>query len=86
MAKKCVPINRCGTGATGWLNGSLPESEDEGAVNGTVCFNWKNDCCYWETQVKVRNCGHFYLFLLKRDHPKAKCDFRYCGNGGGKEP
>lgn len=85
MAKKCVPIKRCGTSAPGWLNGSHPEDEDEGEVNRTVCFHWKNDCCHWKTKIKVRNCGSFYLYYLKRN-PWGGCSFRYCGNGKGKDP
>lgn len=82
MAKKCVPVGRCGTNAPGWLNGTHPEDEDEGVVNRTVCFHWKNDCCHWKTAVKVRNCGGFYLYYLKRD-PWGGCSYRYCGNGKG---
>lgn len=82
MAKKCVPVGRCGTNAPGWLNGTHPEDEDEGVVNRTVCFHWKNDCCHWKTAVKVRSCGGFYLYYLKRD-PWGGCSYRYCGNGKG---
>lgn len=81
MAKRCVPVRRCGTNAPGWLDGSHPY-EYEGVVNRTVCFNWKNDCCHWKSEVKVRNCGSFYLYYLKRD-PWGGCSYRYCGNGKG---
>lgn len=85
MAMKCVPAHRCGTEATGWLKGSLPKTKKEGAVNRTVCFNWKHECCRWKMQIKVRNCGDFYLFYLKRKNPlDGKYKYRYCGNGGGK--
>jgi len=86
MAKKCVPTQRCGASATGWLNGSHPEDEDEGVVIRTVCFHWKNDCCHWKVQVKVRNCGGFYLYYLKRDPFVGDCSYRYCGNGQGPTP
>ena len=83
MANKCVPVRRCGTNAPGWFHGDHPEDEDEGEVNGTVCFHWKNDCCHWKTQVKVRYCaGGFYLYYLQQD-PWGGCSFRYCGNGKG---
>lgn len=81
---KCVPAHRCGTEAPGWLKGSLPKTKKEGAVNRTVCFNWKHECCRWKTQIKVRNCGDFYLFFLKRKNPlDGKYKYRYCGNAGG---
>ncbi|KAK2572582.1 Uromodulin [Acropora cervicornis] len=84
MAMKCVPAHRCGTEAPGWLKGSLPKTKKEGAVNRTVCFNLKHECCRWKTQIKVRNCGDFYLFFLKRKNPlDGKYKYRYCGNGGG---
>ncbi|XP_078354329.1 pancreatic secretory granule membrane major glycoprotein GP2-like isoform X3 [Oculina patagonica] len=85
MANKCVPVRRCGTNAPGWLNGSHPQDEKEGEVNRTVCFHWKNDCCHWRTQIKVRYCGEFFLYYLKRD-PWGGCSYRYCGNGKGPTP
>lgn len=85
MANKCVPINHCNTNAPGWLNGSHPQNEDEGEVMRTVCFHWKNDCCHWKTQIKVRICGGFYLYYLKKNALGDKFNYRYCGNGGGKE-
>ena len=85
MANKCVPINHCNTNVPGWLNGSHPQNEDEGAVMRTVCFHWKKDCCHWKTQIKVRKCGGFYLYYLKKNALGDKFNYRYCGNGGGKE-
>lgn len=82
MAKRCVPSMRCGAEATGWLSGSHP-SEQEGIVNRTVCFNSGDDCCFWKSQVKVRNCSGFYLYYLKRDVRGAYEKYRYCGNGKG---
>lgn len=85
LATRCVPMHRCGTEAPGWLNGTLPKTKNVGEVNRTVCFHWKHDCCHWKARVKVRNCGHFYLFYLKRKNPlEEKYKYRYCGNGGGK--
>ena len=85
MAEKCVPTKHCDTSAAGWLNGSHPRYEDDGEVNRTVCFRWKNDCCHWKSRVKVRNCGNFFLYYLKRNPWKgSSCSYRYCGNGDGK--
>ena len=87
MAEGCVPAKHCSSGAAGWLNGSHPRDEDEGAVNRTVCFRWKDDCCKRKIQIKVRKCaGNFFLYLLKRNPwKKVSCSYRYCGNGEGKD-
>ena len=87
MAEGCVPGKHCSSGAAGWLNGSHPRDEDEGAVNRTVCFRWKDDCCKRKIQIKVRKCaGNFFLYLLKRNPwKKVSCSYRYCGNGEGKD-
>ena len=68
----------CGTGATGWLNGSHPERSGEEVLR-TVCFDGdrgnEHDC--WEKQtITVTNCKGYYVYFLP--------DFiygegRYCG-------
>lgn len=82
MAIHCVPEKHCGTEVTGWLNGSRP-SKEEGLVTRTVCFHSGGDCCFWKKEVKVRNCGGFYLYHLRRDLPEVNKNYRYCGNGEG---
>ena len=77
MPTSCVPTNRCGTHAPGWLSGRLPSSGQ--ITNAKVCFHWSNNCCRWSTTIRVRNCGAFYVYELKR--PPA-CHLRYCGNSG----
>lgn len=78
MPTSPVPKNHCGTHATGWLNGQHP-SKDEGAVSRKVCFHWSSRICNWQVNVKVRNCGAYFVYYL----PKTPgCWFRYCGNKG----
>lgn len=76
MATACVPKNRCNTHATGWLNGCHPTVAD-GQVTRQACFHWSSNCCNWSTYIQVRNCGEYFVYLL-RGIPVA-CSLRYCG-------
>ncbi|XP_067017039.1 uncharacterized protein [Acropora muricata] len=78
MPTKCVERNRCSSHAPGWLNASHPSVED-GIVTAKVCFHWTSGCCSWSTNIRVRNCGGFYVYELR---PAPACWLRYCGNGG----
>ena len=75
MPTACVPINRCNTRATGWLNGNHPTVAD-GQVTRQVCFHWSSDCCLWSTNIQVRNCGEYFVYLLSGT---PVCSLRYCG-------
>ncbi len=76
MADECVPTYRCGTHTPGWLSGAHP-TVAEGAVTRKVCYHGWGDCCRRSKNLKVRNCGAFYVYeLLHTTH----CDSRYCGN------
>ncbi|XP_067021213.1 uncharacterized protein [Acropora muricata] len=77
MPSYCLPIRRCGTHATGWLNGSYPTLA-EGAVTRKVCYHWSNKCCRWSNNIKIKNCNGYYVYRLAK--PPA-CHLRYCGNG-----
>ena len=84
MADKYVPENHCGTQYPGWLNGTHP-TVSEGVVTRTVCypeyFNdgyWLSDYCAVGNNIRVRNCGAFFVYELQKP---PHCDFRYCGNG-----
>ncbi|NJK31206.1 MAG: DUF4215 domain-containing protein [Deltaproteobacteria bacterium] len=66
----------CGTDASGWLNGALP-SKSDGVVDRVVCFAFFGNPCTYDEDVKVVNCGDFYLFQLP-DVPQ--CSLRYCGD------
>ena len=81
MPDQCVPDYYCGTHAPGWLSGAHPAAAD-GAVQRKVCFNWVGDCCKWSIDIRVRNCGGFYVYELP---PTQFCNLRYCGaKGPGK--
>ncbi|XP_078377310.1 pancreatic secretory granule membrane major glycoprotein GP2-like [Oculina patagonica] len=79
MPTSCPPDWRCGTVATGWLNGEHP-SVAEGKVTRQVCFHMNSDCCVnsnweWSNYIQVRNCGSFYVYYLSNT---PGCHFRYC--------
>ena len=92
MADKCVPVNHCGTHYPGWLNGIHP-TVSEGVVTRRVCYpynyygwNWNPSryCCHWSNNIRVRNCGAFFVYELLKP---PNYDSRYCGNGSaGKLP
>ena len=75
MPTSCPPYYRCGTQATGWLNGGHPTIAD-GQVSRQACFHWTSSCCQFSTNIKVRNCGSYYVYYLTRT---TGCNDRYCG-------
>ena len=76
MPTQCVsPTRRCGTHAPGWLNGQHPSVAD-GEVTRQVCYHWSNNCCRWKNNIKVKNCGAFYVYELQKT---PVCSLRYCG-------
>ena len=77
MPTSCPPTYRCNTDATGWLNGGHPTVAD-GQVGRQVCFHYSGNCCLWSTNIKVRNCGSYYVYYLSGT-PNGFCPLRYCG-------
>lgn len=75
MPTTCIAKHKCNTHAPGWLNGSHPELHD-GIVTRRVCYHWSSSCCYWETHIRLRNCGPFYSYELMST---PACQLRYCG-------
>ena len=75
MPTSCVPKNRCGTRAPGWMNGVHP-TVAEGKVTRKVCYSW-NNCCQASNNIEVVNCGLFYVYKLSR---RPGCNLRYCGS------
>ena len=67
---------RCRTHAGGWLNGAHPSSS-QGEVSRQVCFAWSGQTCWLTKDIKVLNCGSFYIYYL---YPTSGCSLRYCGN------
>ena len=80
IPEKCVPKRHCGTNATGWLNGKHPTIR-EGLVTRQVCFHWGRNCCLWKIDIKIRNCGKYYVYQLNRI---KFCYLRYCGEKSGE--
>ena len=77
MAGECVPENRCGANAPGWIRGIHPKVA-EGVVTREVCYNFFGDCCYLNDSISVKNCGGYFVYQLKMP---SVCFARYCGNG-----
>ena len=75
MPSSCTPKFRCGTVATGWLNGSHPIVAD-GQVSRQVCFSFKLGCCWKTTYIQVKNCGPYYVYYF---NGTPGCYLRYCG-------
>ena len=67
------PLYKCNTNAPGWLKGEHPSVAD-GQVTRKACFHWSN-CCSLSTNIKVRNCGSYYVYYLKST---GSCWYRYC--------
>lgn len=78
IPNSCVPTQRCGSHAPGWMQGEHPKKED-GVVDRKVCFHWSNNCCRWSVMIKVRNCGGHYVYKLEKP---PTCYLRYCGDKG----
>jgi len=79
MPTQVVPINHCGTHAPGWLTGGHP-TVAQGVVFRRVCFHWAfrnfNSNCLWSVNIRVQNCGDFFVYELPRT---PTCNLRYCG-------
>ncbi|KAL9951187.1 hypothetical protein ACROYT_G043807 [Oculina patagonica] len=78
IADKCVPVDRCGTQSPGWLSGAHP-TVAEGVVTRKVCYHWSIRCCHRSNNIKVKNCGSYYVYELLKT---PGCYLRYCGNAG----
>jgi len=74
MIDSCIPHHRCLTDMPGWLNGGQPTLED-GIVVREACFNGYYNCCYRRVQIRVRECGGFFVYDLP---PSPAGLFRYC--------
>ena len=78
LATSCTPKHRCKTHVTIWLKDGHPTVTD-GKVSREVCFHYAKNCCHWKDNIKVRNCGTYHVYDLKRV-PPARCSARYCGD------
>ena len=74
MPTTCPLKLRCGTAWPGWLDGAHP-TVNEGIVTREVCLH-KSDCCSGKIyNIKVKNCGSFYVYQLTG---VSGCPWRYC--------
>ena len=47
----------------------------QGIVDAKVCWNAHGNACYWNSQIKIKNCHNYYVYKL----PKSPaCNGRYC--------
>ncbi len=76
IATSCVPTYRCGTSASGWMNGTHP-TVAQGKVTRKACYNTFNKCCLNSNNIEVLNCGQYYVYNL---YGIRCCDCRYCGS------
>ena len=77
MTSSCVPKNRCGAQATGWMNGTQPTVAD-GNVTRKVCWSYSGGCCQWSDSIEVVNCGQYYVYKLSP--ATVGCNTVYCGS------
>jgi Notch-like protein len=59
------------------MKGTHPTVAD-GKVTRKVCYTWEGDCCIDSNNIKVVNCGQYYVYKLSP--PPSGCDLRYCGS------
>ena len=59
----CIPVCKCSSDLTGWLNGEHPTFEDS-IVRREDCFDGLLNCCYWTVQIRVRECQGYYVYEL----------------------
>ena len=65
---------KCGTYRTGYLKSPVHPKIGE-TKNATVCFFWDTNSCHTSIEIKVTNCGSFFVYHL----PNAPiCLGRYC--------
>ena len=74
IAEEAPGYKYCGTAVTGWMQGSHPTSLGE-TVTRTVCFQGPSGTCSWSTEIKVRNCGQYFLYRLVNT---PNCHAGYC--------
>jgi hypothetical protein len=67
---------KCGSRATGWLNGQHPTAIGQ-SQDVEFCFHFGTNTCTNTAQGKVTNCGNFFVYNLP-DTPD--CSLRYCAD------
>ena len=69
-----VPMYRCGTDFSGWLDGAHPTLEDS-QVCRMVCFSRRTTGCRFSATISVKNCGSYFIYKLQKP---PSCPSRYC--------
>lgn len=64
----------CNSEGTGYYLGEYPEIKGATLENGKVCFGLFGDSCSQQQQIKIKNCGSYFLYYLKN----LPCNYRYC--------
>ncbi|CAH3166280.1 unnamed protein product [Porites lobata] len=78
IVDNCIPIRKCSSDLTGWLNGEHPTFEDC-IVRSEVCFHGLLNYCYRTVKIRVRECQGYYVYEL---NPSPTERFsRYCASG-----
>jgi len=72
---------RCGTSASGWMNGGLDFGYFGQTITSTVCYAKEGTKCAWKNQINVTLCGekedHSYYYVYQL--PNAIwCNYKYC--------
>jgi hypothetical protein len=72
-------INNCGTHIPIWMNGTHPTTIGVEVDRIACAPDWwlwyLDDECYYQYNIKVINCGSFFLYQLK---PPRYCNSAYC--------
>ena len=73
----CVTQYHCGTKFPVWMKGSLPSVGNTVDRQGCIALSHgtSGSCCELTVDMKVRNCGPFYVYHLK---PTPFCPSAYC--------
>lgn len=73
----CVTEYHCGTKYPVWMKGTLPSVGVTASRQGCIALTsgTSGSCCELPIDIKVKNCGHFYVYHLK---PTPFCPAAYC--------
>ena len=75
MAHSPPGSHRCGTDASGWYSGVIPENSGD-VVEGKICFQFLKTQCQWEIPASITHCGSYFVYYLTNT---LGCKLRYCG-------
>ena len=77
------PTERCGGEVQAYLRENHPAPSDR-VVNRKLCIQNPSGPCNRQKQIRVVNCGSFYLYQLQKLRNVCDLNWRYCTNGKGK--